>query len=80
VSDRDFAIEFTSFASITMMHVSRLAEEIVLWMSQNFGFIDLADRTARARRSCRRAQPRRGRTRRGKSGRVVGHLMGLLTL
>src|SRR4051794_24654492 len=44
VSDRDFAIEFASFASITMMHVSRLAEEIVLWMSQSFGFIDLADR------------------------------------
>jgi len=44
VSDRDFAIEFSSFASITMMHVSRLAEEIVLWMSQNFSFIDLADR------------------------------------
>ncbi|HJV96485.1 MAG TPA: argininosuccinate lyase, partial [Albitalea sp.] len=44
VSDRDFAIEFSAFASITMMHVSRLAEEIVLWMSQNFGFINLADR------------------------------------
>ncbi|MEO6030981.1 MAG: argininosuccinate lyase, partial [Burkholderiaceae bacterium] len=44
VSDRDFAIEFSAFASIAMVHVSRLAEEIVLWMSQNFGFIDLADR------------------------------------
>ena len=39
VSDRDFALEFTAFASICMVHVSRLAEEIVLWMSQNFGFI-----------------------------------------
>ena len=44
VSDRDFALEFASFASICMVHVSRLSEEIVLWMSQNFGFIDLADR------------------------------------
>ena len=44
VSDRDFALEFAAWASITMMHISRLAEEIVLWMSQNFGFIDLADR------------------------------------
>ena len=44
VSDRDFALEFSAFASICMVHVSRLAEEIVLWMSQNFGFIDLADR------------------------------------
>jgi len=44
VSDRDFAIEFCAFAAITMVHVSRLAEELVLWMSQNFGFIDLADR------------------------------------
>ncbi len=44
VSDRDFTLEFAAFASICMVHVSRLAEEIVLWMSQNFGFIDLADR------------------------------------
>ncbi|HPO20565.1 MAG TPA: argininosuccinate lyase, partial [Rubrivivax sp.] len=44
VSDRDFALEFAAFASICMVHVSRLAEELVLWMSQNFGFIDLADR------------------------------------
>ncbi|HKW83692.1 MAG TPA: argininosuccinate lyase, partial [Burkholderiaceae bacterium] len=44
VSDRDFAIEFSAFAAVAMMHVSRLAEEIVLWKSQNFDFIDLADR------------------------------------
>ena len=44
VSDRDFAIEFTSAASLAMLHVSRLSEEIVIWMSQSFGFIELADR------------------------------------
>src|SRR6201994_3527992 len=44
VSDRDFAIEFSSFASIVMIHVSRMAEEIVLWMNQNFGYVDLSDR------------------------------------
>ena len=44
VSDRDFAIEYTAFASLVMIHVSRLAEEIVVWMSQNFGFINLSDR------------------------------------
>src|SRR5206468_11474890 len=44
VSDRDFAIEFVSAASIAMVHISRLSEELVLWMSQNFGFIRIADR------------------------------------
>jgi argininosuccinate lyase len=44
VSDRDFAIEFTAAASLTMVHVSRLSEELILWMSQSFGFIDMADR------------------------------------
>ena len=44
VSDRDFAIEFTAAASLCMVHVSRLSEELILWMSQSFGFIDLADR------------------------------------
>ena len=44
VSDRDFAIEFTSAASLAMVHVSRFSEELVLWMSQSFGFIELADR------------------------------------
>src|SRR5437870_4451576 len=44
VSDRDFAIEFTAAASLAMVHFSRLSEELVLWMSQNFGFIRIADR------------------------------------
>ncbi|MBW8828502.1 MAG: argininosuccinate lyase [Burkholderiales bacterium] len=81
VSDRDFAIEFSSFASITMMHVSRLAEEIVLWMSQNFSFIDLADRYCTGSSIMpQKRNPDVAELARGKSGRVVGHLMGLLTL
>ncbi len=81
VSDRDFAIEFTSFAALTMVHVSRLAEEIVLWMSQNFGFIDLADRYCTGSSIMpQKRNPDVAELARGKSGRVVGHLMGLITL
>ncbi|MBL0727706.1 argininosuccinate lyase [Piscinibacter sp. HJYY11] len=81
VSDRDFALEFTSFASITMVHISRLAEEIVLWMSQNFGFIDLADRYCTGSSIMpQKRNPDVAELARGKSGRVVGHLMGLITL
>jgi len=81
VSDRDFAIEFSAFASITMMHVSRLAEEIVLWMSQNFAFIDLADRYCTGSSIMpQKRNPDVAELARGKTGRVFGHLMGLLTL
>jgi argininosuccinate lyase len=81
VSDRDFAIEFAAFAAITMVHVSRLAEEIVLWMSQNFGFIDLADRYCTGSSIMpQKRNPDVAELARGKSGRVVGHLMGLITL
>jgi argininosuccinate lyase len=81
VSDRDFALEFAGFASITMVHVSRLAEEIVLWMSQNFGFIDLADRYCTGSSIMpQKRNPDVAELARGKSGRVVGHLMGLITL
>jgi len=81
VSDRDFAIEFSAFASITMMHVSRLAEEMVLWMSQNFGFIDLADRYCTGSSIMpQKRNPDVAELARGKSGRVIGHLMALLTL
>ena len=44
MSDRDFAIEFTNACTITMMHLSRMSEELILWMSPRFGFIDIADR------------------------------------
>jgi argininosuccinate lyase len=81
VSDRDFALEFAAFASICMVHVSRLAEEIVLWMSQNFGFIDLADRYCTGSSIMpQKRNPDVAELARGKSGRVVGHLMGLITL
>ena len=81
VSDRDFAIEFLGFATITMVHVSRMAEELVLWMSQNFGFIDLADRYCTGSSIMpQKRNPDVAELARGKSGRVVGHLMGLITL
>jgi argininosuccinate lyase len=81
VSDRDFAIEFGAWAAITMMHVSRLAEEIVLWMSQNFGFIDLADRYCTGSSIMpQKRNPDVAELARGKTGRVYGHLTALLTL
>ena len=81
VSDRDFAIEFCAFAAITMVHVSRLAEELVLWMSQNFGFIDLADRYCTGSSIMpQKRNPDVAELARGKSGRVIGHLVGLITL
>ncbi len=81
VSDRDFALEFAAFASICMVHVSRLSEEIVLWMSQNFGFIDLADRYCTGSSIMpQKRNPDVAELARGKSGRIVGHLMGLITL
>jgi argininosuccinate lyase len=81
VSDRDFAIEFTAAASIAMMHVSRLSEELVLWMSQNFAFIRIADRfTTGSSIMPQKKNPDVPELARGKTGRVVGHLMGLLTL
>ncbi len=81
VSDRDFAIEFTAAASLCMVHFSRLSEELVLWMSQNFGFIDLADRFCTGSSIMpQKKNPDVPELARGKTGRVVGHLMGLITL
>ncbi len=81
VSDRDFAIEFTAAASLLMVHVSRLSEELVLWMSQNFGFIRIADRfTTGSSIMPQKKNPDVPELARGKTGRVVGHLMGLITL
>jgi argininosuccinate lyase len=81
VSDRDFAIEFASFASIVMIHVSRMAEEIVLWMNQNFGYVDLSDRYCTGSSIMpQKRNPDVAELARGKSGRVVGHLMALITL
>jgi len=81
VSDRDFAMEFAAWAAITMVHVSRLAEELVLWMSQSFAFIDLADRYCTGSSIMpQKRNPDVAELARGKTGRVVGHLMGLITL
>ncbi len=81
VSDRDFAIEFTAAASIAMVHVSRLSEELVLWMSQSFGFIQIADGFCTGSSIMpQKKNPDVPELARGKTGRVVGHLMCLLTL
>jgi argininosuccinate lyase len=81
VSDRDFAIEFSAAAALCMVHVSRFSEELVLWMSQNFGFIDLADRFCTGSSIMpQKKNPDVPELARGKTGRVVGHLVALLTL
>ncbi len=81
VSDRDFAIEFAAAASLAMVHISRLSEELVLWMSQSFGFIDIADRFCTGSSIMpQKKNPDVPELARGKTGRVVGHLMGLITL
>ena len=81
VSDRDFAIEFTAAATLTMVHISRMSEELILWMSQNFGFIKIADRfTTGSSIMPQKKNPDVPELARGKTGRVVGHLMGLITL
>ena len=81
VSDRDFAIEFTAAASLCMVHNSRLSEELILWMSPNFGFVKIADRfTTGSSIMPQKKNPDVPELARGKTGRVVGHLMGLITL
>jgi argininosuccinate lyase len=81
VSDRDFAIEFAAAASLVMVHVSRFSEELILWMSQNFSFIRIADRfTTGSSIMPQKKNPDVPELARGKTGRVVGHLMGLITL
>jgi argininosuccinate lyase len=81
VSDRDFAIEFAAAASLLMVHVSRLSEELVLWMSQSFGFIELADRFCTGSSIMpQKKNPDVPELARGKTGRVVGHLTALLVL
>jgi argininosuccinate lyase len=81
VSDRDFAIEFTSCAALVMMHISRLSEELVLWMSPRFGFIELPDRFCTGSSIMpQKKNPDVPELARGKTGRVYGHLMALLTL
>jgi len=81
VSDRDFAIEFASAASILMMHLSRFSEELILWSSSQFGFIDLGDAFCTGSSIMpQKKNPDVPELVRGKSGRVTGHLVSLLML
>ena len=81
VSDRDFVIEFVAAASVCMMHFSRMAEEIVLWSSREFGFVSLAEEfTTGSSIMPQKRNPDFAELARGKTGRVYGHLMGLLTV
>ena len=81
VSDRDFAIEFTAAAGLVMIHLSRLSEELILWMSPRFGFIDIADRFCTGSSiMLQKKNPDVPELVRGKSGRVIGHLTGLMML
>ena len=81
VSDRDFAIEFTAAAALLMTHLSRLSEELIVWMSPRFAFIDLADRFCTGSSIMpQKKNPDVPELVRGKSARITGHLMALLTL
>lgn len=81
VSDRDFAIEFTSAAALLMTHLSRFSEELILWSSPRFGFIDIADRFCTGSSIMpQKKNPDVPELVRGKTGRVNGHLVALLTL
>ena len=81
VSDRDFAIEFTAAAALVMVHFSRMAEELILWSSQAFGFIEINEAFCTGSSMMpQKKNPDVPELVRGKSGRVIGHLMALLTL
>ena len=81
VSDRDFIIEFCAAAALVMMHLSRFSEELVLWMSPSFGFIDIADSFCTGSSIMpQKKNPDVPELVRGKAGRVYGDLMGMLTI
>ena len=80
VSDRDYIVEFLSFASILMVHLSRLSEELILWSSTEFSFIELDDAHCTGSSIMpQKKNPDVCELVRGKTGRVVGHLMAMLT-
>ena len=80
VSDRDYILEFLSFASILMMHLSRISEEIILWCSKEFSFIELDDAHCTGSSMMpQKKNPDVSELVRGKTGRVIGHLMAMLT-
>ena len=81
VSDRDFAIEFCAASALLMMHFSRMSEELVLWMNPRFGFVRIADRFCTGSSIMpQKKNPDVPELARGKTGRVYGHLIALLTL
>lgn len=81
VSDRDFAIEFLNAASLIMVHLSRLSEEVILWASQEFNFVQLKDNCSTGSSIMpQKKNPDIPELVRGKTGRVVGHLQGMLVL
>jgi argininosuccinate lyase len=81
VSDRDFAVEFSAAASLILAHLSRLAEEVILWASEEFGFVALTDRCATGSSLMpQKKNPDVPELVRGKAGRVFGHLQALLTM
>ena len=81
VADRDFAAEFCSASALTMMHLSRFCEEVVIWNSSEFGFIELSDSfTTGSSIMPQKKNPDAAELIRGKSGRVFGNLVSLLTL
>jgi argininosuccinate lyase len=80
VSDRDFVVEYLAAASLAMMHLSRLSEEMVIWSGAEFGFIEIDDAYATGSSIMpQKKNPDVAELCRGKTGRVYGHLMGLLT-
>jgi len=80
VSDRDFVVEYEAAAAITMMHLSRLAEELILWSSSEFGFIEIGEAfTTGSSIMPQKKNPDVAELARGKTGRVYGNLMGILT-
>ncbi len=80
VSDRDFVLEFLSCAALLMMHISRMAEDIILWASEEFGFIELSDAFSTGSSIMpQKKNPDVAELMRGKTGRVYGNLMNLLT-
>ena len=81
VSDRDFAIEFCAASALVMTHISRMSEELIIWMSPRVGFIDIADRFCTGSSIMpQKKNPDVPELARGKTGRVYGHLAALLTL
>jgi argininosuccinate lyase len=80
VNDRDYVVEFLSWAALTQVHLSNLAEDLIIWASQEFGFVGLDDAYATGSSLMpQKKNPDSLELLRGKSGRVIGHLTGLLT-